>query len=229
LCPPPEIEKNKYPDLLLRFKEAQQRLAGLHQAVVCALNQLLDLKDLNTGAHSTRLAEWAVRVAQELAVDDKWLHDIEIAALLHDLGKIGVPDSVLNKPGRLTGDEEALVRRHPEYGWAILRQIPGFERASLYILHHHEAIDGSGYPGGLRGSDIPLGSRIVAVVDAFDAMVASRSYRAGLPLNEALRRLRAASGTQFDPQVVEYFTAIAEAELADVVAASGLSLAFTAV
>jgi putative nucleotidyltransferase with HDIG domain len=179
---------------------------------------------LNTGVHSTRLAEWALHVAEELGLDESSLGDLEVAALLHDIGKVGIPDAILNKPAKLTSEEYALMKKHPEYGWAVLRQIPGMERASLVILHHHENFNGNGYPAGLRGEEIPLGSRIVSVIDAFDAMVSSRPYRQGLPLEEAERRLLEASGTQFDPDVVKSFLPLARAEASAVFAAAGTTV-----
>src|SRR5258708_31715064 len=103
----------------LRVKEIEEQLANLHNSLICSMNQLLDLKDLGTGVHSTRLAEWAIRVAQEMGIEESGLHDIEVAALLHDIGKIGVPDSILNSPGRLYEDKYGLLRKHPEYGWAV--------------------------------------------------------------------------------------------------------------
>src|SRR6185437_5248156 len=122
----------------LRVKEVEEQLLALRTSLVCAFNQLLDLKDLNTGVHSTRLAEWALHVARELGLDGSCsLADIEVAALLHDIGKIGIPDAILNKPARLTEEEYALMKKHPEYGWLVLRKIPGLESASLMILHHH--------------------------------------------------------------------------------------------
>lgn len=208
----------------LQMKEVEEQLLALRSSLICAFNQLLDLKDLNTGVHSTRLAEWAIHVAGELGLDEGCLADIEVAALLHDLGKVGIPDAILNKPGRLTHEEYDLMKKHPEYGWAVLRQVPGMERASLLILHHHEQYNGTGYPGGLRGEEIPTGSRIVSVIDAFDAMVSSRPYREGLPFDEAERRLLASSGTQFDPAVVKRFLPLARAELSAVFAAAGTSL-----
>jgi len=205
----------------LRVKELEDRLIAMQKSVIYALNQLLDMKDISTGVHSTRLAEWGVRVAQELGIEESCLHDIEVAALLHDIGKMGIPDAILHKPGRLGDDEMQLMQKHPEYGWAILRLFPGLENASLLILHHHESYDGRGYPGGLRGDEVPLGARIVSVIDSFDAMVSSRSYRNGLPFEEAVRRLILASGTQFDPTVVRCFLHIATAEAPVVFASTG--------
>jgi HD-GYP domain-containing protein (c-di-GMP phosphodiesterase class II) len=189
------------------------------------MNQLLDLKDLNTGVHSTRLAEWAVRIGRDLGLDDECLRDLEAAAILHDIGKIGVPDAILRKPAKLTEEEYAVIKKHPEYGWAVLRGVPGFERVSLFVLHHHEAFDGKGYPAGLRGDEIPIGSRIVSVMDSFDAMVSSRPYRKGLPVEEAIRRLDADCGKQFDPIVTPKFIALAKSGASTVFDATGASLA----
>jgi len=209
---------------LLRVKQLEEQASALRNSVICAFNQLLDLKDLNTGVHSTRLAEWAVRVGQELGLEESALQNLEVAALLHDIGKVGIPDSILRKPGRLDPEEYALMKKHPEYGWAVLRMLPGFERAALDILHHHESFDGSGYPAGLKNAEIPVASRIVSVIDAFDAMVSSRPYRKGLPYKEAVRRLNEANGSQFDPAVVQLFLSFAEAEMATVFAAAGTSV-----
>lgn len=208
----------------LRIKQLEGQVSSLRSSVIFALNQMLDLKDLNTGVHSTRLAEWAMRVAQELGFEQKDLPDMEVAALMHDIGKNGVPDAILNKPAKLTAEEYEVVKKHPEYSWTVLRLIPGFERASLFALHHHENFDGTGYPAKLAHNDIPIGSRIVSVIDAFDAMVSSRPYRKGLPFDEAIRRLLASSGTQFDPQVVQCFVPIAEAEISSVFAAAGTGI-----
>jgi HD-GYP domain-containing protein (c-di-GMP phosphodiesterase class II) len=207
----------------LRIKELEEQQHALLKSVICAFNQLLDLRDLNTGIHSTRLAEWAVRVARKLRIAESDFYQLEVAALLHDIGKIGVPDAILKKEGRLTDDERALMNKHPEYSWSILRLFPGLDKASLYALHHHESYDGSGYPGGLKGSEIPIGSRIVSVIDAYDAMISNRCYRKGLPREEAVRRLVAGAGTQFDPVVVRSFVEIAEEEVAEVFAAAGTS------
>ena len=208
----------------LRIPELEQQVRATRQATIWALNQMLDLKDLNTGVHGTRLAEWAVRIGQELGLDERALEDVEVAALLHDAGKVSVPDAILKKPGPLTPEEWKVMRMHPEFSWAVLRLVPGLERASLFALHHHEKYDGSGYPGGLRGEDIPIGARIVSVIDAFDAMVASRPYKEGLPCEEALRRLIVDSGHHFDPVVVQHFIRIASAEMSEVFAATGVDV-----
>ena len=208
----------------LRIKLVEEQLSALRTSLICSFNQLLDLKDLNTGVHSTRLAEWALHVGGELGLSESDQADLEVAALLHDIGKVGIPDAILNKPAKLSLEEYELMKKHPEYGWAVLRQIPGMERASLLILHHHESFDGSGYPAGLSSDEVPVGSRIVSVIDAFDAMVSSRPYREGLPFEEAERRLVAASGTQFDPDVVEHFIPLARAEMSAVFAAAGTSV-----
>jgi HD-GYP domain-containing protein (c-di-GMP phosphodiesterase class II) len=108
----------------IKVKELQTQLLAVRTSVICAMNQLLDLKDLNTGVHSTRLAEWAVRIGRDLGLDDDCLRDLEAAAILHDIGKIGVPDAILRKPSKLTEEEYAVIKKHPEYGWAVLRAVP---------------------------------------------------------------------------------------------------------
>src|SRR3981189_3832715 len=208
----------------LRIKQLEEQSAAVRNSVICAFNQLLDLKDLNTGVHSTRLAEWGMRVGQELGLEEPVLQDLECAALLHDIGKVGIPDAILRKPGKLEADEYALMKKHPEYGWAVLRMLPGFERAALDILHHHKNFEGKGYPAGLKETEVPIVSRIVSVIDAFDAMVSSRPYRNGLPPEEAIRRLIESSGTQFDPVVVQCFLSFAQTEMAGVFAAAGTSV-----
>jgi HD-GYP domain-containing protein (c-di-GMP phosphodiesterase class II) len=207
----------------LRLKELESQILDLRTALVCSFNQLLDLRDLNTGVHSTRLAEWGLRVARDLGVAESCMPDLEMGALLHDIGKIGIPDNILNKPGRLTPEEYEMVKRHPEFGWTVIRKLPGLEQTSLYVLHHHENFDGTGYPARLKASEIPIGSRIVSVIDAFDAMVSCRPYRNGLPLEEAIRRLNEASGTQFDPAVIKSFIPIAQSEMPSVLEAVGIT------
>jgi len=213
------------PELLLRIKEMEEQHLALRNSVICAFNHLLDLKDISTGVHSTRLAEWAIRVGREMNIPEERTYQVEVAALLHDIGKIGVPDAILKKAGPLTAEERVIINRHPEYSWSILRMFPGLEEASLYALHHHENVDGTGYPAGLKGQDIPLVSWIISVIDAYDAMVSNRCYRKGLEHKEAILRLVKSSGTQFDPAVVQAFVPIAEKETEDVFAAAGTSSA----
>ncbi len=200
----------------LNLLNLEDQLRRIRSGTIFALNQMLDLKDLDTGMHSTRLAEWAVRVGEQLGMSGADLGDLETGAILHDIGKVGVPDAVLNKPGKLDPEERKQVERHSEFGWTILRTIPTFERTSLLVLHHHERIDGKGYPAGLTGEEIPIGARIVCIIDSFDAMISDRSYRKGLPVTEAVRRLRADAGTQFDREVVELFVGVASVSFPEI-------------
>src|SRR5258708_11600997 len=177
--------------LKLRVKELEEQHLAFRNSLICGFNQLLDLKDISTGVQSTRLAEWAIRVARKLNIAEQDLYQVEVAALLHDVGKIGVPDAIVKKQGPLTAEERALISRHPEYSWSILRLFHGLEKASLYALHHHENLDGTGYPAGLKGYDIPLVSRIVSVIDAYDAMISYRCYPKVLDHAEAIRPLLA--------------------------------------
>ncbi|HEX3119859.1 MAG TPA: HD-GYP domain-containing protein [Candidatus Acidoferrum sp.] len=207
----------------LRNAQLENQIRDLHSNFVCCLNQLLDLRDLNTGLHSTRLAEWGLLVARSLGVSERDMYELEMGALLHDIGKVGVPDNILNKPGRLTDEEYEVVKRHPEFGWTVIRKLKGLEQSSLYVLHHHENFDGTGYPAKLKGHETPIGARIVSVIDAFDAMVSARPYRKGMPIPEALRRLHDVAGKQFDPAVVNSFTEFAQKEMASVIEAVGAS------
>jgi HD-GYP domain-containing protein (c-di-GMP phosphodiesterase class II) len=193
-------------------QDLEQKVREVTLSTLCALVQVLDLKDLTTGVHSSRLVEWALTISKLLGLSPEAAGEVEVAAVLHDLGKIGVPDEILKKPGRLTPEEQTMMRKHPEYGWAVMKNIPGCEVASLLILHHHEAWNGDGYPAGLRGDNIPLGSRIVAITDAFDAMISDRCYRNALTVFEALSTLERFAGRQFDPKLVELFAEHVRAE-----------------
>src|SRR5215831_1932571 len=135
-------------------------------AMACTLVSLIDLRDRYTGSHSSRVAAYCRGIAVRMGLHDTDVESVVLAASLHDIGKIGVPDHVLLKPGKLDEEEFEWIRKHPEYGWMALRNVEGFEQESLMVLHHHERMDGKGYPGGLIGSEIPLGSRIIAVADS---------------------------------------------------------------
>lgn len=199
------------PRLLQRLLENQ--LEQTQDGVLSALEVLLDLKHLKTGIAARKLAQLAVNVAENLGLEGEDLRSVQIASVLYDIGKVGIPDEVLQS-GRLPdGDQTTVLEKHPEYGWCILRMIHGFKQASLLVLHHQEWFDGGGYPAGLKGDEIPLGSRIVAVVDAFDALVSDRPDSDHLSWDEAFERLRSATGTQFDPLVVDRFVAVATESL----------------
>ncbi len=163
----------------------------------------IQIRDFYTEEHSKRVTEMAVRIAQAMKCPEEDIESLRIAAILHDIGKISVPDSVLLKPGRLSDDEYAVIKRHPEAGEDILRTVLLFDRVRTVIRHHHERWDGGGYPQGLGGREIPFLSRVLAVADAFDAMTNNRPYRKALPLETALEELRRNGGRQFDQQIVE--------------------------
>jgi HD-GYP domain-containing protein (c-di-GMP phosphodiesterase class II) len=174
-------------------------------AMASTLVSLLDLKDCYTGGHSTRVATYSRLIALELNLDETEMETIVMAASLHDIGKIGVPDHILLKPGKLTTEEFEHIKKHSEFGWMVLRNIEGFEEASMMLLHHHERFGGGGYPGDLQGHQIPLGARIIAVGDTFDAITTDRSYRAGRSEEEAIAEIVRCKQKQFDPIVVDAF------------------------
>jgi HD-GYP domain-containing protein (c-di-GMP phosphodiesterase class II) len=199
---------------------SQSNLQAAYMEFVGALASALDARDQYTAGHSARVSQYAVAVARAMHLDDAELHTIELGGLLHDIGKIGISDSVLQKPGKLTAEEFAVIREHPSIGRRILAGVNGFQPYLPIVELHHENWDGSGYPRGLHDTETPLFARIVHVVDAYDAMTSDRSYRHGLGHEEAVRRLEQGSGTQFDPQIVPLFTALANA--AGVESADGL-------
>jgi putative nucleotidyltransferase with HDIG domain len=186
-----------------RTLEAEARQAFV--ATVRSLISLLAVKDNYTGEHSNMMVDLAELLALNLGLRETEVVTIKLGALLHDIGKIGVPESILLKPARLTSEETAIMRRHVDYGAQALEGMPHMEHVRAIVQHHHEWWNGGGYPSGLKGNAIPLGARIVAVVDAYDAMTSNRPYRQGLPQTVAVERLRAANRIQFDPTLVEKF------------------------
>jgi len=198
-----------------RIAELEDRSRRQTIAMACTLVSLIDLRDRYTGSHSSRVAGYCETIAVRMCLTDTQVESIVLAASLHDIGKIGVPDHILLKPGKLDEAEFDWIKKHPEYGWMALRNVEGFEQESLMVLHHHERMDGTGYPGGLRGSDIPLGSRIIAVADSFDALTTDRPYRPARSRAEALQEIVRCVGSQFDPAVVNAFRAcVTETKLA---------------
>ncbi len=176
-------------------------------AAAMLLAETLDMRDVGTARHSQTVGRYAEEIARELGVPDAHVERVRAAGVLHDIGKLGVADAVLKKPGKLTDEEWAEMRRHPELGARILDHA-NLRDISAWVLAHHERIDGRGYPHGLAGDVIPLEARILAVADAYEAMTADRAYRAALGHDAAQQELRDGSGTQFDPEVVEAFLAV---------------------
>jgi diguanylate cyclase (GGDEF)-like protein len=181
----------------------QWGLAARYQAVVVALSSALDTRDEYSGTRLSGASSLAIRVGQRLGIKPEGLDVISQVAVLHDIGKLGVPGNVLRKPGPLDADEQALIREHPVIGERILGTIPGLGEVARAIRHEHERWDGGGYPDGLAGDQIPLASRIVFACATWYAMTSDRPYRAGMSTSEALRELREGAGTQFDPRVAQ--------------------------
>jgi response regulator RpfG family c-di-GMP phosphodiesterase len=177
-----------------------------------ALVAALEARDSETHGHSERVVNFSLRLGQELVLDAEQTRSLEFGSLLHDIGKIGVPDAILRKPAGLTEDEWVRMREHTLHGQKILGGIPFLEGAARVVAQHHERWDGSGYPLGLKGEEIDLNARIFAVADAFDAMVSDRVYRTGRTYEAALAELESCAGVQFDPRVVEAFRRVPRQE-----------------
>ena len=186
-----------------KLDEKNEQVQRITLQTVSTIAHALDAKDGYTQGHSTRVSFYAATIARELGLSEKEVENISSVALLHDIGKIGVPDSVLNKPGKLTEEEFDLMKQHPSVGGEILKDIdtiPGIEIGTRY---HHERYGGGGYPSGLKGESIPYIARIIAVADAYDAMTSNRVYRNHLSENEVIGELERCSGTQFDPIIAQ--------------------------
>jgi putative nucleotidyltransferase with HDIG domain len=177
-------------------------LSAAQSGTLEALAMALDYRDQSTSGHSRRVANLTVNVARAYGVEGTALQSVEQGALLHDIGKLKIPDRILWKPSSLDDDEWVTMRRHPEFGYEMLRSLEFLEDAAELVLSHHEKFDGTGYPRRLLGESIPLGARIFAVVDAIDAMIYKRPYNAPVTFKEAAEEIRRCAGTQFDPDLV---------------------------
>ncbi|MBI5406544.1 MAG: response regulator [Nitrospirae bacterium] len=196
---------------ICELNKAIEEIDVTHSATLDALSTALDYRDNETEGHSQRVVRYSLEIGSVLGLER---HDLEIlgrGTLLHDIGKIGVPDVVLWKPGKLTEEEWIEMRNHVEYGYRMLKHIPFLRDAALIILHHHERYDGAGYPQGLRDHDIVIGARIFAIADTYDAMTTDRPYRKALTDQDAREEIARCCGSQFDPAMVEAFFNIAVA------------------
>ena len=190
------------------------QLEGSYNATLEALSTALDQRDQDTEGHSQRVAAYTVRLGQEIGLPIEELRFLRRAALLHDIGKIGIPDAILNKPGPLTPDERKVMQRHPQLGFEMLQGIAHLSRERDIVLTHQERWDGNGYPMRLSGEDIPLAARLFALVDTFDAIRSDRPYRKGRDYTTACQIIASESGKQFEPRLVEAFLRVPEAEWA---------------
>jgi response regulator RpfG family c-di-GMP phosphodiesterase len=218
------IERKQYQALLeRRVAEATRDLAAAYaqlqdtyRATLEALGSALDSRDVGTEAHSRRVHGYAVATAREYGVDAKDLPDLERGVLLHDIGKIGIPDAILLKPGKLTDEEWKTMRTHPEIGKRLIENVPFLRGAIPVVYCHHEKFDGSGYPRGLKGEEIPLAARIFCVVDAFDAMTFDRPYSKAISFEAAKTEIERSTGSHFDPAVVKSFFRVPEDLLSEI-------------
>jgi response regulator RpfG family c-di-GMP phosphodiesterase len=186
-----------------------RRVRRTFLSAITSLVRTVEQRDPYTAGHARRVRRYALQLAAALELEPRTCRQLGLAAMLHDIGKVGVPDAVLHKPGRLTPEEDRIVRAHPEMGERILAPVIRSRAVLAGIRGHHERLDGTGYPDGLAGGQIPLLARLVAIPDCFDALTTCRAYRPALPLDEALALLQGGAGTQFDPVFVEVFLRIA--------------------
>jgi putative nucleotidyltransferase with HDIG domain len=196
--------------IVLGTARIAERLEEQHVATVGALAAALEAKDAYTGNHAKTIAEFAVAVGERLGLAGRELRAVRMGALLHDVGKIGIPESILNKPGPLTDDEFSVMKRHTVIGADIIAGIPGLEEVVTLVRCSHERWDGRGYPAGLTGNDVPRGAYVIAVCDAYHAMTENRVYRKAMSIEGALTELRRCSGSQFMPAAVEALAAVIE-------------------
>ena len=192
-------------DMVRQIKDARNQIESNFRETIRSLAAAVEAKDAYTRGHCERVARISRSIAERMGIEKDVLNDLELAAILHDVGKIGVNGDILGKEGPLESSEISRMKEHPAIGARILDPISSLEKVGLYVKYHHERYDGSGYPEGLSRDDIPLPSRIINLVDAFDAMTSDRSYRPALSYSEAIERIKGGSGSQFDPEVARIF------------------------
>lgn len=192
------------------LRHAFAELERSYDITLEALGNALDLKDAETEGHSKRVTAFTIAIARAMELPQDRIRVIARGAFLHDIGKMAMPDAILRKPGRLTPEEQSRMREHARLGYQMLRRIPFLQEASNIVYSHQERYDGSGYPRGLKGDQIPLGARIFAVADTFDAITSDRPYRAAQSIPSARREIQSYSGTQFDPEIVNVFMSISQ-------------------
>ncbi|PZR17271.1 MAG: two-component system response regulator [Archangium gephyra] len=205
--------ERKVRDRTTELRSALKDVSTTYQNTLLALVTALDAREHETSDHSQRVVEYTVAIAQRMGIKGPELDEIGRGALLHDIGKIGVPDAVLLKPGKLTPEEWVEMRKHPDIGFSMIAPIPFLAIPSQIVLSHQERWDGRGYPRGLKGNEVHIGARIFAVADTLDAMTSDRPYRKGTTFANAIEEIKRCSGTQFDPEVVSAFLDIGEAQL----------------
>ena len=193
------------PCYLRSLQRSNLELTLAYDATIEGWSRALDLRDKETEGHTQRVTEMTEKLARSFGVRDAELLQIRWGALLHDIGKMGVPDGILLKPGSLTDEEWVAMKKHPDFAYEMLSPIRYLQQSLDIPYCHHEKWDGTGYPRGLKGAQIPLSARIFAVVDVWDALCSDRPYRAGWPEEKVREHIRALSGTHFDPQVVDVF------------------------
>lgn len=209
LCMIVESGIKKY-ELTSSKTQILQDLSELFYKTIKSIAFALDAKDKYTHGHSMRVTLYSLALAQMLNLSDELLEEIETTGLLHDIGKIAIPETILLKPGKLTPEEFEVIKTHPELGEKLVFGIEKLKLVSNWLKSHHERYDGNGYPDGLVGEDIPISSRIIAIADTYDAMTSDRSYRAALPHEVAIDEIRRCSGSQFDPKLAELFISISD-------------------
>jgi HD-GYP domain-containing protein (c-di-GMP phosphodiesterase class II) len=188
-----------------QVEQLKQENRRISEQAARTILKALDVKDSYTFGHSMRVAYFSLVTGTEAGLSAEEMQELELSAIFHDIGKIGTPDAVLNKPSRLSEEEFQIMKQHPEKSYEILQDYPGFEKIAANARFHHERYDGKGYPLGLKAEAIPTAARIILIADTFDAMTSTRPYRKGLPYEVAFEELVQFSGTQFDPHLVKMF------------------------